>query len=115
FQSGLDKVYETLDDLGPRMEAEGYVPDKSFVLQDVGDEEKKETLNGHSEKLAIAFGHANIPLDFPIRVTKNLRVCGDCHNWTKIFTKVTKREVIVRDGRRFHHFKDGLCSCRDYW
>ncbi|KAI3944207.1 hypothetical protein MKW98_016437 [Papaver atlanticum] len=115
FQSGLDKVYETLDDLGPRMEAEGYVPDKSFVLQDVGDEEKKEILNGHSEKLAIAFGHANLPPDFPIRVTKNLRVCGDCHNWTKIFTKVTEREVIVRDGRRFHHFKDGLCSCRDYW
>ncbi|KAI3878358.1 hypothetical protein MKX03_021818 [Papaver bracteatum] len=115
FQSGLDKVYETLDDLGPRMEAEGYVPNKSFVLQDVGDEEKKEKLNGHSEKLAIAFGHANLPPDFPIRVTKNLRVCGDCHSWTKIFTKVTKREVIVRDGRRFHHFKDGLCSCRDYW
>ncbi|XP_026449336.1 putative pentatricopeptide repeat-containing protein At1g17630 [Papaver somniferum] len=115
FQSGLDKVYEILVDLCPRMEAEGYVPDKSFVLQDVGDEEKKEILNGHSEKLAIAFGHANIPPNFPIRVTKNLRVCGDCHNWTKIFTKVTEREVIVRDGRRFHHFKDGLCSCGDYW
>ncbi|XP_026451001.1 pentatricopeptide repeat-containing protein At4g02750-like [Papaver somniferum] len=53
FQSGLDKVYEILDDLGPRMEAEGYVPDKSFVLQVVGDEEKKERLNGHSEKLLI--------------------------------------------------------------
>ncbi|OVA08162.1 Pentatricopeptide repeat [Macleaya cordata] len=111
----LEEVYGLLEDWRLPMEAEGYIPDKSFVLQDVGEEEKKQILNGHSEKLAIVFGHANIPINFPLRVVKNLRVCGDCHNWTKIFSKLTKREVIVRDGRRFHHFKDGLCSCKDYW
>jgi hypothetical protein len=24
-------------------------------------------------------------------------------------------EIIVRDRIRFHHFKDGSCSCKDYW
>ncbi|CAM6010728.1 unnamed protein product [Sphagnum balticum] len=24
-------------------------------------------------------------------------------------------ESCVRDGNRFHHFEDGVCSCRDYW
>ncbi|KAK9282160.1 hypothetical protein L1049_005072 [Liquidambar formosana] len=96
------------------MEIEGYIPDKSFVLQNVDEEEKKQILYEHSEKLAIAFGHANIPPSMPIRVIKNLRVCGDCHNWTKFFSKMTRREVIVRDGRRFHHFIDGYCSCKDY-
>ncbi|KAF8388807.1 hypothetical protein HHK36_025487 [Tetracentron sinense] len=115
MQQGLEEVFVILEDLGMRMESEGYIPDKSFVLQDVDEEEKKQILNGHSEKLAIAFGHVNIPSNMPIRVMKNLRVCGDCHNWTKFFSKIMRREVIVRDGRRFHHFIDGYCSCKDYW
>ncbi|XP_042516785.1 putative pentatricopeptide repeat-containing protein At1g17630, partial [Macadamia integrifolia] len=115
FHLDLNEVYEILKDLGLRMEIEGYVPDKSFVLQDVAEEEKKQILYGHSEKLAIAFGHSKLTSSMPIRVIKNLRVCGDCHNWTKFFSKMTKREVIVRDGRRFHHFMDGFCSCKDYW
>ncbi|XP_010262087.1 PREDICTED: putative pentatricopeptide repeat-containing protein At1g17630 [Nelumbo nucifera] len=112
---GFQEVYGVLKDLCQYMESKGYIPDKSFVLQDVDEEEKRQILYGHSEKLAIAFGHANIPPSMPIRVMKNLRVCGDCHNWTKFFSKVTTREVIVRDGRRFHHFMDGLCSCNDFW
>ncbi|KAG8374120.1 hypothetical protein BUALT_Bualt11G0097900 [Buddleja alternifolia] len=23
--------------------------------------------------------------------------------------------IVVRDANRFHHFKGGACSCRDYW
>ncbi|XP_077209839.1 pentatricopeptide repeat (PPR-like) superfamily protein [Tasmannia lanceolata] len=115
LQAGLEEVYSVLEELGLQMEARGYIPDKSFVLQDVDEEEKRQILYGHSEKLAIAFGHANIPQNMPIRVMKNLRVCGDCHNWTKFFSKMTSRQVIVRDGHRFHHFMDGLCSCKDYW
>ncbi|KAG9459069.1 hypothetical protein H6P81_003577 [Aristolochia fimbriata] len=29
--------------------------------------------------------------------------------------KIEEREVIVRDANRFHHFKEGCCSCGDYW
>ncbi|CAI0382380.1 unnamed protein product [Linum tenue] len=25
------------------------------------------------------------------------------------------REIIIRDKKRFHHFSNGSCSCRDYW
>ncbi|GAB2275368.1 hypothetical protein Dimus_010127 [Dionaea muscipula] len=120
FSSGrgtvdLEEIYQILEDLGRRMEDEGYVPDNSFVYQDVGEDEKRRILKGHSEKLAIAFGHCKLPPSIPIRIMKNLRVCGDCHNWTKFFSKITGQVVIVRDSRRFHHFKDGQCSCRDYW
>ncbi|CAM6118095.1 unnamed protein product [Calypogeia fissa] len=34
---------------------------------------------------------------------------------TKFISKVTGREIIARDANRFHHFKDGFCSCGDYW
>lgn len=97
------------------MRAEGYVPDMSYVLHDVDKSDKIKMLNHHSEKLAIAFGLIFVPTDLPIRVFKNLRVCGDCHNATKYISKITKREILVRDAVRFHLFKDGSCSCGDFW
>ncbi|KAL5973632.1 hypothetical protein ACLOJK_030286 [Asimina triloba] len=76
-QPGFEAVYGMLVNLCLQMETKGYVPNYSFVLQDVGEEEKKQILYGHSEKLAIIFGHANLPPNMPIRVMKNLRICGD--------------------------------------
>eukprot|EP01018_Ginkgo_biloba_P001270 Gb_03440 [translate_table: standard] len=110
-----DKIYATLETLTGQLKEAGYVPDIDFVLHNVDEAEKEHILCGHSEKLAIAFGLMNTCSGSPIRVTKNLRVCGDCHSATKFISKVVAREIIVRDNNRFHHFKDGLCSCGDYW
>ena len=93
----------------------GYVPDTNFVLQDVDESEKEFSLCGHSEKMALAFGLISTPGGTPLRIIKNLRVCGDCHSATKFISKVEKREIIMRDNYRFHHFIDGVCSCGDYW
>ncbi|KAK2635962.1 hypothetical protein Ddye_030754 [Dipteronia dyeriana] len=110
-----DKIYAELEKLNLKMIEEGYVPDVSSVLHDVEDSEKVKMLNYHSERLAIAFGLLFIPPGLPIRVVKNLRVCGDCHNATKYISKITKREILVRDAVRFHLYKDGTCSCGDFW
>ncbi|KAF8392737.1 hypothetical protein HHK36_023086 [Tetracentron sinense] len=104
-----------LERLGGLLREAGYCPDGSFVLHDVDEEQKVHSLGYHSEKLAVAFGLLKVPEGMPIRVMKNLRVCGDCHSAIKLIAKVTGREIILRDANRFHHFKDGLCSCRDYW
>lgn len=69
----------------------------------------------HSEKIAVAFGLMTLPPWMPIHIMKNLRICRDCHLVIKLVSLVTSRELIVRDANRFHHFKDGSCSCRDYW
>lgn len=108
-------IMRMLERLGVLLREAGYCPDSSFVLHDVDEEEKVQSLGYHSEKLAIAYGLLKVPQGIPIRVMKNLRVCGDCHSAIKLIAKVTGREIIVRDANRFHHFKDGLCSCRDYW
>ncbi|KAK6916960.1 E motif [Dillenia turbinata] len=110
-----EQLQNLLETLSERMRKEGYVPDTSCVLHNVNEEEKEFLLCGHSEKLAIAFGILNTPSGTTIRVTKNLRVCNDCHLATKYISKIVGREIIVRDVRRFHHFKDGKCSCGDYW
>jgi pentatricopeptide repeat protein len=110
-----EKIYATLKTLTEQMEAAGYVPDMNFVLHDVEEEVKENMLYSHSEKLAIVFGLINTNPGTPIHITKNLRVCGDCHNASKFISKIVNREIIVRDANRFHHFKDGLCSCQGYW
>ena len=79
------------------------------------DAEKEMTLFHHSEKLAVAFGLLFTKQGEPILVGKNLRICGDCHNAIKFISAVTGREITVRDTRRFHCFKDGRCTCGDYW
>ncbi|XP_008797883.1 putative pentatricopeptide repeat-containing protein At5g40405 [Phoenix dactylifera] len=109
------EVYMTLEMIGRRLGEAGYMPDVSSVLHDIGDEEKVHAITEHSERLAIAFGMMVVDADLPIRIVKNLRVCGDCHEFSKMVTKVFGREIVMRDGSRFHHFKEGNCSCLDYW
>lgn len=106
-----DRIIEALDVISEQMEREGYVPNTNEVLHDVEEEQKKYLLYHHSERLAIAFGIISSPAGATIRVTKNIRVCVDCHAAIKFMSKIVGREMIVRDNSRFHHFKDGECSC----
>ncbi|RZC67187.1 hypothetical protein C5167_010881 [Papaver somniferum] len=75
--------------------------------KDVEDDKKEHILTSHSKRLAIAYGIINTRPKTPIRIFQNLRVCGDCHNATKLISKITEREIIVRDSNRFHHFRTG--------
>nr|KYP41761.1 Pentatricopeptide repeat-containing protein At2g15690 family [Cajanus cajan] len=110
-----EEAREKLGGLSGQMREAGYVPDTRYVLHDIDEEEKEKALQYHSERLAIAYGLISTPPRTTLRIIKNLRICGDCHNAIKIMSKIVGRELIVRDNKRFHHFKDGKCSCGDYW
>ncbi|CAL5384824.1 unnamed protein product [Camellia sinensis] len=110
----VQAVYNYLEELGLKMRKLGYVPDTKYVLHDMESEQKEYALSTHSEKLAVAFGLLKLPLGATVRVFKNLRICGDCHNAFKFMSKVVAREIVVRDGKRFHHFRNGDCSCGNY-
>uniref|UniRef100_A0A0E0FZN7 DYW domain-containing protein n=1 Tax=Oryza nivara TaxID=4536 RepID=A0A0E0FZN7_ORYNI len=109
------EIYRELDNILVGIKKLGYQPDTSFVLQDLEEEEKEKALICHSEKLAIAYGILSLSEDKTIFVTKNLRVCGDCHTVIKHISLLKRRAIIVRDANRFHHFKNGQCSCGDFW
>ncbi|KAK8517958.1 hypothetical protein V6N12_016792 [Hibiscus sabdariffa] len=111
----VQAIYNYLNKLVPEMRRLGYVPDTKFVLQDIESDHKERVLSAHSEKLAVAFALLKLPSGATVRVFKNLRICGDCHNAFKFMSKVVGREIIVRDAKRFHHFRDCECSCGDYW
>lgn len=97
-QKMLDEVLKKIEDTGHVIDARSY-----------------RSQSHHSERLAAAFGLISLPVWMPIHIMKNLRICGDCHTVIKLMSLVTARELIVRDANRFHHFKDGACSCGDYW
>ncbi|KAJ7519277.1 hypothetical protein O6H91_20G031400 [Diphasiastrum complanatum] len=111
----ISRIKAELKTLSEKMRKIGYVPDTQFVLHDVEKDLKEASLLHHSEKLAIAFGLISTPPGTPLRIFKNLRVCGDCHTATRFISKIVGRAILVRDANRFHHFKDGFCSCNDYW
>ncbi|KAL4202275.1 hypothetical protein AMTRI_Chr02g220200 [Amborella trichopoda] len=106
----VHEVYALLEKLGASM--------KKFLIPGLycmmWDWSKKNMACQHSEKLAVGFRLLKLPPGSKTRVLKNLRICGDCHTAMKLMSKVVEREIIVRDGKRFHHFKHGECSCRDF-
>ncbi|CAK9145098.1 unnamed protein product [Ilex paraguariensis] len=110
-----EEIFQRWHKLLEEMRLKGYVPNTSVVLLDIEENEKEKVLYRHSEKLALVFGLMNIPTGKPIRIMKNLRICEDCHTALKIISEIVNRQIIVRDRNRFHCFKDGSCSCRDYW
>ncbi|XP_074280465.1 putative pentatricopeptide repeat-containing protein At3g15130 [Silene latifolia] len=115
----IGNIHETLIEMEKRLKEElGYTHEVRFAFHDVEEESKEENLRVHSEKLAIGLallseGKGNERK--VIRVFKNLRVCGDCHEFIKGLSKVLGRVFLVRDANRFHKFQDGVCSCGDYW
>ncbi|XVE98109.1 hypothetical protein REPUB_Repub03eG0077000 [Reevesia pubescens] len=114
--SETEMIYEELSRLIKKLLEAGFMPDTKLVLHNVMEEEKFASICYHSEKLALAFGlikksHATTP----IRIMKNIRVCGDCHTFMKFVSKIIGRPIILRDSNRFHHFVGGSCSCGDYW
>ncbi|KAJ8899260.1 hypothetical protein K2173_017292 [Erythroxylum novogranatense] len=109
-----DAIYEQLKELNAKLRNAGYVPQTNFAFYDLDQESKEEILSYHSEKIAVAFVLTRNS-GLPIRIMKNLRVCGDCHTAFKYISLIVGRQIILRDSVRFHHFEDGGCSCGDYW
>ncbi|KAM2656546.1 hypothetical protein EV1_012030 [Malus domestica] len=107
-------IYWELQCLMQKMEDGGDRPDSDFSFHDV-DEERECIPTGHSEMLAISFGLISTQSRTTIRVTKNLRVCRRCHDSAKIISRMEGREIILKDPNCFHHFKDGYCTCDDFW
>ncbi|XP_042475690.1 pentatricopeptide repeat-containing protein At2g01510, mitochondrial-like [Macadamia integrifolia] len=113
--SDSNEIYQKLDELMEEIGRVGYIPETKVVLHDVEDNVKENVLRSHSEKLAMAYGLLRAAPGVPIRIMKNLRTCEDCHSAAKFISKITGREIVLRDSVRFHHVREGVCTCRDYW
>lgn len=104
-------IYAKLKCLTDKVKNEG----KRSVPDLGSDKDEEDVISVHSEKLAIAFGLISTPEGSTIRLSKNLRVCADCHSSAKAISKVEKREIIIADAYQIHHFQNGSCSCVNFW
>ncbi|KAL8059192.1 hypothetical protein ABFS82_03G068200 [Erythranthe guttata] len=87
-------------------------------IEEEEEEEEEESVGIHSEKLALAFAlikSCRESTPRTIRVVKNVRMCGNCHRFAKLVSKRHGCEIYISDSKSLHHFKNGVCSCRDYW
>ncbi|KAL0400615.1 UNVERIFIED_CONTAM: Pentatricopeptide repeat-containing protein, chloroplastic [Sesamum latifolium] len=89
------EIYEELNQLAIKIKKMGYVPDTNFVLHEVEEEQKEQYLFQHSEKIALAYGLISTSKPKPIKIFKNLRVCGDCHAAMKYISVATGREIVT--------------------
>jgi pentatricopeptide repeat protein len=88
----------------------GYVPDKSCILKKIPTfEAKVDHLWQHAEKLALSL--AILETTGNILITKNLRMCRDCHEAIKWIADLEKRKIVVGDNSRAHVFENGTCDC----
>ncbi|KAF2291718.1 hypothetical protein GH714_035331 [Hevea brasiliensis] len=85
FNPQIEQLHALLVKLSTEMKEKGYVPQTKVVLYDLDAEEKERIILGHSEKLAVAFGLINTSHGETIRITKNLRLCEDCHSLQSSF------------------------------
>ncbi|KAM4068769.1 hypothetical protein ACB094_12G037400 [Castanea mollissima] len=108
-------IYARLEEMMKTIEKLGYIEERPISSISEPKLNASTVMNYHSEKLAVTYGILNLPASAPVRVMKNLRVCQDCHTMMKFLSRVENREIILRDSIRFHHFREGTCSCGDYW
>ena len=91
-----------LEEMSQRVRPEGHASGTSEVLFDIDDEEKDQSLFLHSEKLAVAFGLRSTAPGTSTRITKNLRVCSDCHSFLEAVSKVFRRASITQEKACVH-------------
>lgn len=92
----------------------GYQPDVSGVDGDVLDDALQASCV-HSEKIALAYALRVLPPGAPVFASKPDGICPDCHDVLKRVSALYRRDVGVRDRNAYHRFRDGRCSCDDYW
>ncbi|CAF0880691.1 unnamed protein product [Adineta steineri] len=109
------EISNEIEKISKELLSYGHKYDSSCITRSLNENETVESvLCGHSERLAIAWNFVVNPNRSHIQITKNLRVCGDCHESTKLIAMIRQCEIIVRDANRIHHFhKNGQCSCND--
>ena len=96
----------------------GFKHDDRCMTRQLKDNETVEyVLCRHAEKLALSYGILKTPnKKDPIHINKNMRMCADCHEATKLISKIEERQIYVADANAIHRFDGkGNCSCADYY
>ncbi|KAK9758305.1 hypothetical protein RND81_01G221800 [Saponaria officinalis] len=108
---GFESVYKWLKGIAGNVKLSG-----SKNMAFIDEEDEQEFSGVHSEKLALAFALLSSQCKVKcIRIMKNFRICESCHRTAKYISSTYGCEILISDTKRLHHFRNGHCSCGDYW
>ncbi|KAK8959928.1 Pentatricopeptide repeat-containing protein [Platanthera guangdongensis] len=102
--SPISRTYDFLQYL---MKKSGFVADTSNAACNVDEEHKLPSST-------LAFALIRVGDEKIIRIRKNFRVCGGCHELFKFVSSAYEREIAL-DPNQYHRFTQGSCSCHDFW
>lgn len=105
------EIYARLEEIFQKMKQEGPLPHPIARLGLGAGDNSCE----HSEMLAIGFGLIGVAQGKPLRISKNLCTCVDCHSVMSFTSKLEKRKIILIDTFCVHEFKDGVCTCSSHY
>uniref|UniRef100_J3KU36 DYW domain-containing protein n=2 Tax=Oryza brachyantha TaxID=4533 RepID=J3KU36_ORYBR len=108
----FEQILSTWKDLSDRMEQSGYPPQD---VEPYCNSEADPLSCQHTERVALCYGLIAMHAHDPIRISKNFRMCMECHSTIKFISSDMNREIFVSDGCTYHHFQNGSCSCGDMW
>lgn len=114
-QIKINMIYDVLDIISKKIGEDIYVHSLTKFRPSDLKKKRANSPQSHSVRLAVCFGLISTVIGKPVLVKKNIRICEACHRFAKRISEITKREIIVRDSKIFHHFNGGHCSCGDYW
>ncbi|MCL7040318.1 hypothetical protein MKW94_009194 [Papaver nudicaule] len=114
-QIPADAISVKLSELERTMKELGYVADRNHLLHNAEEEEYTGPGLHHTEMKALAFGLLSLSPGVPIRIKKNIRMCGDCHSACKFMSTFLGRDLVVKDSCMYHNFSNGKCSCKNAW
>ncbi|GFP89073.1 pentatricopeptide repeat-containing protein at4g35130 chloroplastic [Phtheirospermum japonicum] len=115
LQKESNVIYNVLDILSRKIGEDGYSCGVTKFRPSDFMKTRFSSPMCHSVRLAICFGLIGTSVGEPVVIRKNVRICEDCHSAAKRVSRVTEREIVVGDSKMYHRFKDGQCSCGDYW
>uniref|UniRef100_A0ACD6AEY1 Uncharacterized protein n=1 Tax=Avena sativa TaxID=4498 RepID=A0ACD6AEY1_AVESA len=108
----FENILSAWKDVASRMEQSGYAPQDNEPYCNV---EVDPLSCHHTERIAVCYGLISMCGHEPIRVSKNFRMCKECHSSIKFISRDKNRQILISDGCTYHHFNDGSCSCGDMW
>ncbi|RYR20631.1 hypothetical protein Ahy_B03g065824 [Arachis hypogaea] len=96
-----------LDEIRFKIKAYGYDAETNLVLHDIGDEDKENVLNFHSEKLAVAYRRSLCAIEHDFTDLKRVNVLGEiigelrrtckvataAHSQTQLSTKSNENHI----------------------
>ncbi|CAF3828030.1 unnamed protein product [Rotaria sordida] len=113
----FEEINAELDRIAIELVKHGHNLDSAWITPKVREATLRASASYYrSGRLALAFNLIQRSVPFFIQITNDIRTCQDCHEFMKPVVKLGQCKITICNSNRIHRFyKNGECSCKDYF